>query len=94
MLAQHRIGARLLAQIHDEMLFEVPQVEINAAASVIKVAMEGIDLGPHLRRLPPMPVSMCCGKSWGAMTPIEPHGLSSAQASSAHSTVFMSDRTH
>lgn len=36
------LGAKLLLQIHDELVFEVPAAEIEKTAAVVKEAMEGV----------------------------------------------------
>jgi DNA polymerase I-like protein with 3'-5' exonuclease and polymerase domains len=34
-------AARLLAQIHDELLFEVPEAQVGATAAAVRQVMEG-----------------------------------------------------
>ena len=34
-------AARLLAQIHDELLFEVPEAQVGTTAAVVRHIMEG-----------------------------------------------------
>ena len=41
-LNEQGLGAKLLLQIHDELVFEVPAVEIEATKGVVKEAMEGV----------------------------------------------------
>lgn len=41
-LSEQGLGARLLLQIHDELVFEVPAPEIEATGGVVKEAMEGV----------------------------------------------------
>ncbi|OGR00329.1 MAG: DNA polymerase I [Deltaproteobacteria bacterium RIFOXYD12_FULL_55_16] len=41
-LSEQGLGARLLLQIHDELVFEVPLSEIEATGAVVKEAMEGV----------------------------------------------------
>ena len=62
------LEARLIAQIHDELLFEVSEPSVATAVEVIRASMEAIDLAG--RKLPPLPVSIVCGRSWGAMAPL------------------------
>jgi DNA polymerase-1 len=40
-LARARLEARMLLQVHDELLFEVPEGELDKTASVVKTTMEG-----------------------------------------------------
>lgn len=39
-LAQERLQARLLLQIHDELVFELPAAEVEAATALVRPAME------------------------------------------------------
>ncbi len=41
-LSEQGLGAKLLLQIHDELVFEVPAAEIEATGGVVKEAMEGV----------------------------------------------------
>jgi len=41
-LREQGLGAKLLLQIHDELVFEVPVAEIEATGAVVKEAMEGV----------------------------------------------------
>ena len=41
-LSEQGLGAKLLLQIHDELVFEVPIAEIEATGAVVKEAMEGV----------------------------------------------------
>lgn len=41
-LSEQGLGAKLLLQIHDELVFEVPAAEIEATGTVVKEAMEGV----------------------------------------------------
>jgi DNA polymerase-1 len=43
-LAKARLKARMLLQVHDELLFEVPDAEVEATAAVVKKVMEGATL--------------------------------------------------
>jgi DNA polymerase I len=36
------LGARMLLQVHDELVFEVPEAEVEATASVVREVMEGV----------------------------------------------------
>lgn len=41
-LSEQGLGAKLLLQIHDELVFELPASEIDATGAVVKEAMEGV----------------------------------------------------
>jgi DNA polymerase-1 len=41
-LSERRLSARMLLQIHDELVLEVPDDELDAAADVTRTVMEGI----------------------------------------------------
>ncbi|HCC54039.1 MAG TPA: DNA polymerase I [Desulfobulbaceae bacterium] len=41
-LSEQGLGAKLLLQIHDELVFEVPAQEIEVTGAVVKEAMEGV----------------------------------------------------
>ena len=40
-LKRERLGARMILQVHDELVFEVPKKEAARASEVVKAAMEG-----------------------------------------------------
>jgi DNA polymerase-1 len=59
-LEAERLKARLLLQVHDELIFEVPQAEAAMAGEVIRRAMEAaVELSVPLR------VSTETGRTWG-----------------------------
>jgi DNA polymerase-1 len=59
-LKKEALEARLLLQVHDELIFEVPEAEQARARQVIQKAMEGaFDLSVPLR------VSVETGRTWG-----------------------------
>jgi DNA polymerase-1 len=55
-------NASLLLSIHDELLFEVEDSEINTLAPELKRAMEGV-----FPLSIPLVVEMKIGKKWGTM---------------------------
>ena len=55
-------AARLLLQVHDELIFEVPRKDAAAAAALVREEMEaalGLDV--------PLRVGLETGESWGDM---------------------------
>jgi len=56
-------GARVLLQVHDELLLEVPREEINAAAATVRQAMEGV-----YPFTVPLAVDQKIGESWEEVT--------------------------
>jgi DNA polymerase-1 len=58
-------GTRMLLQVHDELVFEVPDAEVAAATEVIRHVMES-SAGPALRLSVPLGVEIGTGPNWGA----------------------------
>ena len=59
MLAAAKLGARMLLQVHDELIFEVPTKELDATAEVVRGVMEG---AAHLDV--PLVVDTGVGDNW------------------------------
>ncbi|XP_036620978.1 DNA polymerase nu [Trichosurus vulpecula] len=66
-----KLTARLLAQIHDELLFEVEDSQIPEFAALVKETMESLRniqaIQLHLKV--PLKVSLATGRSWGSLSP-------------------------
>jgi DNA polymerase I len=63
-LEEHDLRAKMLLQVHDELVFEVPDGEVAQLAPVVKRLMEGayaLDV--------PLEVDVKTGRHWGEMTP-------------------------
>jgi DNA polymerase-1 len=58
-LADARLKARMLLQVHDELIFEVPEAEAEKTAKVVKQVMEG---AAHLSV--PLTVDTGTGANW------------------------------
>ncbi|MBA4748687.1 MAG: DNA polymerase I, partial [Sphingopyxis sp.] len=58
-------GVRMLLQVHDELVFEVPEGQAEAAGAVIRSVMMGAG-APVLNLSVPLEVEIGVGKSWGA----------------------------
>jgi DNA polymerase-1 len=59
-LAKARLKARMLLQVHDELVFEVPTAEVDATAEIAKKIMEG---AAHLDGVP-LVVDVGRGANW------------------------------
>jgi len=53
-------GTRMLLQVNDELVFEVPEHEVETASACVRHAMET----PHPLRVP-LVVGLGVGSSWG-----------------------------
>ncbi|KAK2863017.1 hypothetical protein Q5P01_002550 [Channa striata] len=64
------LSARLIAQLHDELLYEVEDSHVEHFAALVKSTMESLQhidhLGVHLKV--PLKVAVSIGKSWGSMS--------------------------
>ncbi|XP_058481284.1 DNA polymerase nu isoform X2 [Solea solea] len=64
------VTARLIAQLHDELLYEVQDSQVERFAALVKSTMEALQhidyLGIHLKV--PLKVAISSGKSWGSMS--------------------------
>jgi DNA polymerase-1 len=59
-LAADGSPARLLLQVHDELILECPRAEAKAAAELVRGVMEGA-----VKLSVPLRVSVEIGKRWG-----------------------------
>jgi DNA polymerase I len=62
-LAGKGLLARMLLQVHDELLFEVPEAEVPATASLVKAVMEDA-CAPHCELSVPLVVETGWAHSW------------------------------
>jgi DNA polymerase-1 len=58
-------GTKMLMQVHDELVFEVPEAEIEGATRVIRQIMERA-AEPAIRLSVPLGVEIGTGPNWGA----------------------------
>jgi len=65
-LEQGGLGARMLLQIHDELLLEVPKAELAATAPLVRRVMEKV-----VSLKVPLVVDLRAGSNWGEMYPLE-----------------------
>jgi DNA polymerase-1 len=59
------VRARLLLQVHDELVLEVPRAEVEAVASILRSTMEGA-----LKLDVPLTVDVKVGDDWESMKPL------------------------
>jgi DNA polymerase-1 len=62
-LAKHRLNAQMLLQVHDELVFEVPEDEIDDTLPVIKAVMEDAP-HPALSLSVPLQVDARAASNW------------------------------
>jgi DNA polymerase-1 len=58
-LENQNLGAQMLLQVHDELVFEVPKAEVDDTAALVKKVMEG---AAHL--VVPLTVDTGIGDNW------------------------------
>jgi DNA polymerase-1 len=58
-------GVRMLMQVHDELVFEVPEGDVDAASNVIREVMAGA-AEPFVSLSVPLGVDIGTGPNWGA----------------------------
>ncbi|MGQ0590713.1 MAG: DNA polymerase I [Sphingosinicella sp.] len=63
--AEGLAGARMLMQVHDELVFEVPEGEAEVAGAVVRRVMERA-AEPAIRLSVPLGVEIGTGPNWGA----------------------------
>jgi len=57
------LRTRMLLQVHDELLFEAPENEVEAAAGLVKEVMEGA-CAPRCELSVPLVVETGWARSW------------------------------
>ncbi|MDF2232286.1 DNA polymerase I [Albimonas sp. CAU 1670] len=62
-LAEHKLSAKMLLQVHDELLFEAPEAEAEATIEAVRKAMETAAL-PAVELATPLVVDAGQGASW------------------------------
>jgi len=62
-LAQQKLGAKIILQIHDELVLNVPKDELEQTEALVKSALEGVVDWPV-----PLKVTMRSGANWGLVT--------------------------
>jgi len=64
-LAKHRLSAQMLLQVHDELVFEVPEGEVEKTLPVVKKVMEDAPL-PAVSLSVPLQVEAHAADNWDA----------------------------
>tara|TARA_X000000368_G_C22683366_1_gene559268 strand:- start:267 stop:659 length:393 start_codon:yes stop_codon:yes gene_type:complete len=62
-LASNSLSARMLLQVHDELIFEVPENEVTKTSKLVKEVMETA-CEPFLKLNVPLVVEAGFGKNW------------------------------
>ena len=57
------LAAQMLLQVHDELIFEVPEAEVDETAAVVKRVMEAAPL-PARELVVPLTVDVGAGPNW------------------------------
>jgi DNA polymerase-1 len=58
-LTQEKLRTRMLLQVHDELLFEVPEKEVERVKKLVRELMEGV-----MSLRVPLQVDLGAGKNW------------------------------
>ncbi len=58
-LERQKLGAKMVLQVHDELVFEIPEHERTDAGALVKREMEGV-----ASLVVPLVVSIGAGKNW------------------------------
>lgn len=61
-LKKNKMATKLILQIHDELIFEAPENEVDLISSVIKNIMQNI-----ISLKVPLEVNISCGDNWGEL---------------------------
>jgi DNA polymerase-1 len=62
-IREQKLAAKLLLQVHDELLLEVPTPAFDATCAAVKMAMEGV-----AELAVPLVVDLKAGGNWAEMT--------------------------
>ena len=65
-IMQQHLRTRMILQVHDELVFEVPDDELDAARKLVRREMEGVE-----KLLVPIKVEMKIGRNWYEAEPME-----------------------
>jgi DNA polymerase I len=62
-LAKRKLGAQMLLQVHDELIFEVPEAEVEATIPVVRAVMENAPM-PAVSLTVPLKVDARAAANW------------------------------
>ncbi|HEX6513148.1 MAG TPA: DNA polymerase, partial [Chloroflexota bacterium] len=74
-MRQRGVHSRMILQVHDELVFEVPPEEIELTTRLVREVMEGA-----LQLAVPLTVEVKVGRNWGEIAPVEEPAEASAVA--------------
>lgn len=66
-MREKRMRSRMILQVHDELLFEVPEAEVEAMTGLVRARMEGV-----ISLDVPLKVDLKTGPNWYEMKKLEP----------------------
>ena len=58
-LTEENLEAKMILQVHDELVFEVPHNELEAVSKLVREEMEGV-----YKMAVPLLVEVCSGPNW------------------------------
>jgi DNA polymerase-1 len=64
-LEQMKLGAKMILQVHDELVLEVPDPEVDAVSELVETAMVGA-----MQLSVPVKVEMKTGRNWYDVKPL------------------------
>jgi DNA polymerase I len=64
---ERALASRMILQVHDELVFEVPEAEVGAVGHLVRATMEGA-----MQLAVPLKVDVKVGPNWAEMRSLEP----------------------
>ncbi len=69
-LQRQRMRTRMLLQVHDELIFEAPEAEVDEVVVLVRERMEGVLHGMEPPFAVPLRVEIETGPNWEELTPV------------------------
>ncbi|MGB9753939.1 DNA polymerase I [Roseiflexus castenholzii] len=69
-LRRRRLRTRMLLQVHDELIFEAPEAEVDEVVALVRERMEGVLSDMHPPFAVPLRVEIEKGSNWEELTPV------------------------